>query len=291
MFSRIVAGFDGSEGGRDAVAMASELAERFDAELVVGSVVPEPYAKSVLPALPSDALVWMTDEARSSAEEIASTVGARVEVGASLSPARGLHQIVTEADADLLVIGSTGAEPGRVKGGHIARTLMSGGPCTVAIAPLGWRDRGRRLDRIGVAIAGSPESEEALRLGIGLSESGTLRTIAVATPLDGALGKLAMLGSRELEEIAKEVAREHLDEAISLMPDESAVPERRTPEGDAARELRRETEEGLDLLLLGSRSYGPVRRVILGSVTSHLVGDAGCALMVTPRTGIEPFAS
>ena len=287
MFNRIVAGFDGSEGGRDAVAMASELAERFDAELIVASVVPEPYAKGMIPALPSDALVWMTDDARKSAEEVASAVEAGVEVRASLSPARGLHQIVMETGADLLVIGSTGAGPGRVRGGHIAKSLMSGGPCAVAIAPLGWRDGSRRLDRVGVAIAGSPESEEALRLGIGLADGGTLRTIAVATPLDGALGKLAMLGSKELEEISKEVAREHLDEAVSLMPDESAVPERRIPEGPAADELRRESEEGLDLLLLGSRSYGPVRRVLLGSVTSDLVGDAGCALMVSPRAGLE----
>jgi nucleotide-binding universal stress UspA family protein len=287
MFSRIVAGFDGSAGGHDAVAMAAELADRFDAELVVASVAPEPYAKSVLPALPSDALVWMTDEARASAEKVASEVGGKVEIRASLSPARGLHQIVMETGADLLVIGSTGAGPGRVKGSHIARALMSGGPCTVAIAPLGWRDGSRSLDRVGVAIAGSPESEEALRLGIGLSEGGTLRAIAVATPLDSALGKLVMLGSKELGEISKEVAKGHLDEAVSLMPDESIVAERRIPEGGAAEALRRETEEGLDLLLLGSRSYGPVRRVLLGSVTSDLVGDAGCALMVSPRAGLE----
>jgi nucleotide-binding universal stress UspA family protein len=114
-----------------------------------------------------------------------------------------------------------------------------------------------------------------------------LRAIAVATPLDSALGKLVMLGSKELGEISKEVAKGHLDEAVSLMPDESIVAERRIPEGGAAEALRRETEEGLDLLLLGSRSYGPVRRVLLGSVTSDLVGDAGCALMVSPRAGLE----
>lgn len=287
MFNRIVAGFDGSDGGRDAVAMASEMAERFGAELILASVVPEPYARTVIPALPSDALVWMSDEARKSAEAVASEVGAEVEIRSSLSPARGLSQVVEEVEADLLVIGSTGGTPGRVRGGHIARGLMSGGPCTVAIAPLGWRDGSRRLDRIGVAIAGSPESEEALRLGIGLSEGGALRAIAVATPLDSALGKLVMLGPKELDEISREVAKGHLDEAMALMPDESLVPERRIPEGLAGDELRRETEEGLDLLLLGSRSYGPVRRVLLGSVTSDLIGDAGCALMVSPRTSLE----
>lgn len=252
----------------------------------MASIAPEPYARTVIPALPSDAVVIMTKEAREAAEEIAAEAGGKVEVRASLSPARGLHEVVVETGADLLVIGSTGAAPGRVKGGHIARSLMSGGPCTVAIAPLGWREGRRELGRVGVAIAGSPESEEALRLGIGLSEGGALRMIAVATPLDGVLGRVVMLGEEEMREISKEVARNHLDEAASLMPDESIVPERRIPEGPAAAELRRETDEGLDLLLLGSRSYGPVRRVLLGSVTSDLVGDAGCALMVSPRAGL-----
>jgi nucleotide-binding universal stress UspA family protein len=45
-----------------------------------------------------------------------------------------------------------------------------------------------------------------------------------------------------------------------------------------------EASEGLDLLCLGSRGYGPVRRVLLGSVSSDVVNHAASAVMVVPRT-------
>jgi nucleotide-binding universal stress UspA family protein len=55
-------------------------------------------------------------------------------------------------------------------------------------------------------------------------------------------------------------------------------------EGDAIMELRAVSEDAIDLLCLGSRSYGPVRRVLLGSTSTGVVGDAGCAVLVVPRT-------
>jgi nucleotide-binding universal stress UspA family protein len=40
----------------------------------------------------------------------------------------------------------------------------------------------------------------------------------------------------------------------------------------------------LDLLIVGSRSYGPLGAVLLGAVTRRLVYAAECPLMVVPRT-------
>ena len=37
------------------------------------------------------------------------------------------------------------------------------------------------------------------------------------------------------------------------------------------------------LLVVGSRGYGPLRRVLLGSVSTELVRSAPCPLIVTPR--------
>ena len=279
--------YDGTDGGRDAVAFGSELADQFGSRVIVASIAPEPYAKSVVPALPSDMVIRMAEEARDEAHEVAKEIGAEVEVRASLSPARGMHRVVEDLEPDLLVIGSTGAGDGRVHGGHVARTLMSGGPCAVAVVPLGWRDGKRRLDRIGVALDGSREAEEALRLAVGLAQGGSLRVIAVADPLEGMLARAAMLDREQLAQIAEQVAHEHLEAALTQLPDESIVPERSLPAGDPVEELRRESDEQLDLLLLGSRSYGPVRRVLLGSVTADLVADAGCPLIVSPRTGLD----
>ena len=40
----------------------------------------------------------------------------------------------------------------------------------------------------------------------------------------------------------------------------------------------------LDLLIVGSRSYGPLGAVLLGAVTRRLVRAAECPVMVVPRT-------
>jgi nucleotide-binding universal stress UspA family protein len=39
----------------------------------------------------------------------------------------------------------------------------------------------------------------------------------------------------------------------------------------------------LGLLVLGTRALGPLRRVMLGSVSAHLVRHCGCPLLVVPR--------
>ena len=41
--------------------------------------------------------------------------------------------------------------------------------------------------------------------------------------------------------------------------------------------------EHIDLLVCGSRGYGPVRAVLLGAVSHRLVTKARCPLVVVPR--------
>jgi nucleotide-binding universal stress UspA family protein len=53
-------------------------------------------------------------------------------------------------------------------------------------------------------------------------------------------------------------------------------------EGDAAQVLERESRD-LDLLVTGSRGYGPKRAALLGSVSSALLRTAECPIVVVPR--------
>jgi nucleotide-binding universal stress UspA family protein len=41
--------------------------------------------------------------------------------------------------------------------------------------------------------------------------------------------------------------------------------------------------DDLDLLIVGSRSYGPLGRLLYGSTSSHLVRYAHCPLLILPR--------
>jgi nucleotide-binding universal stress UspA family protein len=40
----------------------------------------------------------------------------------------------------------------------------------------------------------------------------------------------------------------------------------------------------LDLLVVGSRAHGPVRRVLLGSTSTRMFREASCAVLVVPRS-------
>ena len=44
-----------------------------------------------------------------------------------------------------------------------------------------------------------------------------------------------------------------------------------------------EASAGLDLLVCGSRGYGPLRSVLLGSVSRRLSHVARCPLLIVPR--------
>lgn len=73
-----------------------------------------------------------------------------------------------------------------------------------------------------------------------------------------------------------------ISEGLSLLPPEAAVEPRRLS-GAAAPELEKACARGVDLLVLGSRGYGPVMRVLLGSVSGHVFRHAPCPLLVTRR--------
>jgi nucleotide-binding universal stress UspA family protein len=57
-------------------------------------------------------------------------------------------------------------------------------------------------------------------------------------------------------------------------------------EGDPVQRLA-ESSAGLAVLVLGSRGYGPVRSVLLGSVSSGVARTAACPVLIVPP-GVEP---
>jgi nucleotide-binding universal stress UspA family protein len=47
--------------------------------------------------------------------------------------------------------------------------------------------------------------------------------------------------------------------------------------------------EGLDLLVLGSRRWGPVRRLALGSTSERVIRHTACPVLVGPRDGVSEY--
>jgi nucleotide-binding universal stress UspA family protein len=284
MFERVVVGFDESEGSRDALALGRQLCDRLGAKLVVAGVVPAPTGGSLIPALPADAFTNLVEQAKVGLEKAAAQCGATTEIIQSSSAARGLEELTEKLDGDLLVLGCTRTDAGKARAGHKARVLMQGSRCAVALAPVGYRDHSHGLSVIGAAVDGSPESIRALNAAVEVAgPSGSVRVISVATDFAEAWGFWgASYALAELGDASRKAARRFLDEAIGSLT-ESVRAEPVMPEGPAAEELRRQSANGLDMLCVGSRGYGPLRRVLLGSVTSELMREVDCPVMVLPR--------
>jgi nucleotide-binding universal stress UspA family protein len=176
---------------------------------------------------------------------------------------------------------------GRVTPGSTGERLLHGASCPVVIVPKSYRTAEPELRRIGVAYNGTPESGIALLAAVDAARAtgARLRVIRVldatayGTPaLMGASGYLTLEADREQD------ARAELDEAVAQLPSDVRA-EAVFVVGDPAHELAEQTAE-LDLLVTGSRGYGPLRAVITGGVTGRVLRDAACPVVVLPR-GVE----
>jgi len=282
LFERIVVGFDESEGSRDALALGKALAERLEAKLIVVGVVPSPIGGSLMPALPANAFTNLADQARKGVEAAASELGAEARIVEASSAARGLEEMTEQMEGDLLVLGCAGTDEGTVRAGHKARVLMQGSPCAVALAPVGYRNSDSQLGRIGAAIDGSPESGHALEIAVEITGRGTVRLLSVVTDFADAWGFWgATYALSELAEASKEATEKILDQAATSLPG-NVKAEKVLLDGIASVQIREHSAD-LDLLCVGSRGYGPVRRVLLGSVSSDLLRKVACPVVVVPR--------
>jgi nucleotide-binding universal stress UspA family protein len=288
MYRRIVVGFDDSEGAHDAAALGRLLADRTGAELVLAGVVGRHAASGIAEAALGGIMRDAEKDLGERVRRAAASLDARPEIVSSDSPAHGLHDLAEDMRAGVIVLGSSKAAPGRVRSGRTAMHLFHGSPAAVAVAPVGYRLEQPGLQVVGVAIDGSDESHEALRAAVELADGGTLRLIAVAANLaSGYWGYGSWgYGLPELGRVAKEAAQANLDEALTKVPAELR-PSVTVLTGDVARTLIDEAERGIDLLCLGSRGYGPLRRVLLGSVSAAVVKDAPCPVLVLPRSGVH----
>ncbi len=279
MFEKVLIGVDGRSGGRDAIALASRLADA-GAELTLahvdtGAVLPS-YAIS--PGL--SAAEHQASEELLERERTAAGLDAQIVTVDAGSAGAGLHEQADLQGADLLVVGSTrrGAI-GRAMLGDDTRAALNGAPCAVAVAPGGRADDPKPIARIGVAYNATPESAAALAVARELAA----RTGASIHALEViSIPTVAYTG----------IIPPDIGESIDVMLQEATRRMKDLPgvEGRAVYGLPGEELAGfsaeVDLLIAGSRGYGPVKRLVLGSTSNFLERHARCAVLVLPRVAI-----
>lgn len=113
--------------------------------------------------------------------------------------------------------------------------------------------------------------------------TGARLTIIAGAGLEPALASYAF-SSPALAEVEQELyaqTTQTLERFCAELADGTPV-EGETIRGDPASVLVERCSE-LDLLVLGSRAYGPLRHALLGSVSARVMREAPCPVLVVPR--------
>lgn len=196
------------------------------------------------------------------------------------SAGEGLHRLAEEHGADLLVVGSCErGRFGRAMLGSDTRAALNGASCAVAIAPVGYAGLRRDLSVIGVGYDASPESEAALAAARVLAAQNDALVLAcevVSLPSYAYSSAFVAGWAGNIESLLAR-SQERLD-ALGGVQGHPVY-------GVTGEELAVFGRD-VDLLIVGSRGYGPGRRLIEGSTSGYLVGHARCALLVLPRADL-----
>ncbi|HTX46463.1 MAG TPA: universal stress protein [Solirubrobacteraceae bacterium] len=267
MFAKVLVGVDYQQSGRDAIALASKLVAA-DGELMLAHVRHQP---EWAPAQSQKQVRELLERARSAAK-----VQASLHDHPSASVGRGLHELSELLGADLLVVGSsTRGIVERVLLGDDARAALNGAPCAIAVAPAGYAGRAGALRRVGVGYNESPESEDALATACSIAaEQGASVAVleVVSLPSTMLMGGPAPLGK---------VIDDLLSDANDRLEGLDGV-ETHVVYGSPGEELGA-FSGSVDLLVLGSRGYGPIGRLVHGSTSQHLLRVSRCPLLVLTR--------
>ena len=294
MSHQILAGYDGGDGGSEAIDLALALARGAEASHVTVTTVFSPLVAGYHGVLPLPRDDAMRRDASALLEGAMAKYGDRPHTSfrltRALATAHGLQDLAQELDAAYLTVGQSRHRGlGRMLGGSVTEETINGAPCPVAVAPRGGGPAVDGPPVVGIAYDGSPESTAGLRHAAELSRGlgGELRLVHVVEA--DTVPHLAYSQTARFQ-AARAEAQTHLEEVVRQQREAGATNVTSVAvEGPAIEALTRASSE-LSFLIVGSRGYGPLRRIVLGSVSTSLVRSPTCPVIVLPRSMSSPRA-
>jgi nucleotide-binding universal stress UspA family protein len=201
----------------------------------------------------------------------------RIHVG--FGPAKqALQETAARVGAGLIVVGSAHRSAvGHMALGSTTDRVLGGTPCPVAVAPRGFRDEVVAPRRVGVAFVDTPGGRAALRAGAAIARNTGASLIAYTVielhAHDKERNSAELAVKQAIAELAQDIhsqARVLTDGGVDALVGES---------------------RGLDFLLWGSRSPGPMRKPLAFGLPSKLARQVACPLVVVPPGVEEPLVA
>lgn len=271
----IVTGYEDTPGGHDALVLGAQLSRLTGLTSVVATVHPaDAHGLAVAAKDPR----WREKSEKVAAGRFAR---ARETLGgegwgpdapefAVIGPgpvAEVLAEYADEVGAAVLVVGSTGhGLLGRLAPGRTVARLLPAAPCPVAIAPRGYRHMATAgVTVVSVAYDGTAEADRAAAVAVHLASrtGAALRFVSVAQD-EAAVPTATALAQKGIASAPVE---------IDALADVVVGP---------VAETLADLPERTDLLVVGSRGYRFMQRLLLGGVAGVLVRTARYPVVVVP---------
>ena len=214
--------------------------------------------------------------------------------------AQGLERAMRELEPELVVVGATRrSAAGSMLVGTTAERVLHASRCPVAVVPQGYEAPEGGLRIVGVAFAPTPEGRDALHVAAVLARtrSVALRAITALDPAHAEDQSPGLLARQHHD--ADPAEDKHSRERLSIVAAfQQAV-------ADAAPDLETDLDvlaqdpadalvaaaRHVDMLVMGSRAFGPKRAVLLGSVSRQVMEQATCPVLIVPRGASEGTAT
>jgi nucleotide-binding universal stress UspA family protein len=270
------------DAGPDVLAFASAWAAASGRPLVIVTVYPGA-APIGMGRVDSEWVAYNREQAQLILDEARKALGgtdASYRAIPADSASHGLNDALESAPPGaLMVLGSRKTRgTRRTAPGSTADRLLQGAAGPVAIVPWAYEEYAATdIHRVAVAFVDTPDGAAALRSGSALAaEAGAeLQLISVLpdTLVRPSLGEPTSFAAEQRAQFssAVESAAKELGATSRLL------------DGPVVDTLADLLPEDVDLLVCGSRGYGPARRVLLGGVSSKLLKHARVPVLIVPR--------
>lgn len=289
----IIAGFSSSRQGSAPLNLAAQIARSTGEKVVAAAIVERPWPPRDDP-VEKEYLRFVTTQASQSLDRVAKQLQKDVDisivVGESTSIPTGLVELVSEYDADLVVVGSSSSGLlGRVTLGSVTERLVHTALVPVAIAPRGYPSGSIPIRRLTVAFGGEADLHGLIPAAAELSRrwSASLRIVSFTVRPLQVFGGSAAPTAENL--VVQQWSKRTFDDIVKQL--NAVRAHTPVPDADVAVGSGHDWREAVesvdwqpgDILLLGSGAAGPLAHVFLGSAASKILRHAPVPVMIVPR--------
>jgi nucleotide-binding universal stress UspA family protein len=192
-----------------------------------------------------------------------------IEANEKIENADPTEAILNEAESgnyDLIAMGSSGEHEQALHLGSVARKVSLHAKTSVLIA----RER-NKISKILVPIDGSADGQKAWECAMNLAQ----KTDAKITLMNVLEPRLFGMKPKLSKDIGSQILSHTASQAKGVTIDQ------KLESGDSARTIIKTAKDGdCDVIAMGSKGHGTVRRLMLGSVSDHVIHYADRSVLL-----------